>query len=98
MRVRLSPRALIEATAAVDWYDEISPRLGDRFQIELDNVLDRLATFPESAPVLVESFRSVPVGRFPYSVVYALMPDEIVVHSVWQSEQDPDLLFESLTR
>ena len=49
--------------------------LGDEFLDEFERCAARIVSFPESGQRCYEHFRRVIVARFPFSVVYEILPE-----------------------
>jgi plasmid stabilization system protein ParE len=83
------PDAAQEANDAVDYHDGLCPGLGDDFRAELDAVLARIQQNPTLYAVESGSVRLCPLHRFPYSVYYAALPDQIWVAAVGHQSRRP---------
>ena len=53
MRYELRPQALDDLVTAAIYYNSEQPGLGDRFTDAVEQVLERVQHFPESAPVVI---------------------------------------------
>jgi plasmid stabilization system protein ParE len=82
--------------AAWQSYEEILPGLGDRFEKEVRVGLDRIATFPESAPVYKEEFRRLLVPRFHHGIFCRTQGARLVVTAVLDLRRDPRAIDERL--
>ena len=79
---RTEPEASAELSEAAVWYEERRDGLGIEFLQTIDSALDLIARFPQAGVVvpgvpLDLPVRRVPVRRFPFHVVYLVMPDAI---------------------
>lgn len=83
------PDAAREANDAVDYYDGVSPGLGDDFRTELDAALTRIRQTPHAYAVESGSIRVCPLHRFPHSVYYEDLPDRIWVAAVGHQSRRP---------
>jgi toxin ParE1/3/4 len=91
-RVRFHEGASAEAEAAVGWYNERVPGLGEDFRIEVVNAIERVIEAPLAWPVSAYDPRArrCLLARFPYSVVYVLAGDEdIIVAAVAHARRRP---------
>ena len=88
----LTELAREEIREARAWYRCIGPSLGRDFARSIRSTLDRISAFPESYPELTPGVRKARVRRFPYSVVYRLHGEEVVVVALFHSRRDPRLL------
>ncbi|MGH9603401.1 MAG: type II toxin-antitoxin system RelE/ParE family toxin [Terriglobales bacterium] len=86
--------ASAELEAATLWYESQRPGLGAEFLDSLDAALRHIGRWPKAgAPVpdLADDLpvRRVPVGRFPYHVVYLEMAEEIRVVAIAHDRRQP---------
>jgi hypothetical protein len=95
MNLRILDVVLDEVAEAAAWYEMQREGLGESFRYEFDRRVDEIAAHPrqfakvEFAPVRGE-VRRVLLRRFPYLVVYKVLPDEIVVIACGYSGRGPD--------
>ena len=75
----LSP-AEEEMTKMALYYETASSRLGSDFLDDLQRTVDRLCNFPQSGEFIDSHLRRT--IRFPFSIIYALEENEIVVVAV----------------
>ena len=94
--VRHLPEARLEAMAAADWYDEQSPGLGTEFLTELEEAQAGVLAFPESGSPEEFSTRSRTLHRFPYSIIYRMTPEGVLVVAVAHHSRRPDYWHERL--
>ena len=92
--MKLGIEFLFEARAefddAADWYEEQEEGLKIVFIGAIDAALQRACTLPTAFP-LVESpsVRRVLVSKFPYSIIYSVESDAIIVYAVFHQSRDP---------
>lgn len=87
--VSFDPAACRELEEAADFYDFERPGLGAEFLAAVQEALRELTDFPESYPVLLGKTRKLVVGRFPYSIMYWLDGDDIVVSAIAHQSRRP---------
>jgi toxin ParE1/3/4 len=86
-QIRLAPEAVAEAREASRWYEERSPGIGAALLDEVATAVADLSRWP-GAGGLIEGVlfdgevRRVPVGRFPYHLVYTFTDDDVHVLAV----------------
>jgi plasmid stabilization system protein ParE len=80
--VEFDPLSADEVEAARRWYARRSPATADRFQDELDRIIDQIGLSPDLWPAYLHGTRVVRVGRFPYLVVYVETDDVVLVVAV----------------
>jgi plasmid stabilization system protein ParE len=81
--------AQVEFDEAFDWYSQQLPGLGLDFLECVTDVLDLIGSMPESYQIVFEDVRRAVVRKFPYSVLYRIEADQIVVLAVFHSKRDP---------
>jgi toxin ParE1/3/4 len=89
LRVRIHEAAEAEIKEAADFYDIESQGLGDEFGDEIDRIIERIATHPQAAPISRGSLRSIVLARFPYSLVYHIGENDIVVLAAAHQSRRP---------
>jgi plasmid stabilization system protein ParE len=88
-KVRLHPTAQQELHEAAAFYDLEGPGLGSAFVDDLERAAEQVRLMPESSPVARGAVRKKLMARFPYSVVYSLVNDEVVVLAVAHNRRRP---------
>lgn len=92
--VRLAPEAIAEAREASHWYEQRSPGVGAALLDEVAAAMAELAQWP-GAGALVDTVeadqevRRLPVGRFPYHLVYVHTSDVVHVLAVAHDRREP---------
>ncbi len=89
MKHRLLPIALQELTEALNYYDRIEPGLGLRFLEEFEKVIRRIQNFPEAWPICYHDYRKCRMRGFPFSAIYAVRADGIVVIAIAHAKRRP---------
>lgn len=90
--VRFHPAATAEAEAAVRWYNERVPGLGDDFRVETVRGVERIAEAPLRWPTSAYDPRArrFLLTRFPYSIVYVVTGDGgVVIAAVAHAKRRP---------
>ena len=90
VRIEFHPDALVEATAAREWYADISDSLSFAFSDELELVVDRIAASPERWRQHLHGTRAMLLERFPYLVVYRVRSDKVQIVAVQHTRRRPD--------
>jgi plasmid stabilization system protein ParE len=88
------PDAAAEARHAIDHYEILRAGLGDEFRAELAAALARIELNPqsyaaESGSSVSRAIRICPLHRFPYSVYYEPLADQIWVAAVAHQSRRP---------
>jgi len=74
---------------AYDWYQQREPELGAAFVREVDSCVKNIVLHPEMYPIVHKHVRQGLLRRFPYSVMYLIAGDAIIVLSVFHAARDP---------
>lgn len=82
-------RAAAELCGARTWYDGQSQGLGDEFIAEIARSFQRLTEFPYSGQEIDDGIRQASLRRFPYSIIYGVEGDFIVIYAVAHQHRDP---------
>ncbi|HUG91950.1 MAG TPA: type II toxin-antitoxin system RelE/ParE family toxin, partial [Planctomycetaceae bacterium] len=85
----LRPEAQAEFNEASDWYEQQRLGLGVDFVRCVQHALDLIEELPQMYAQVFEDVRQAPVRRFPYSVLYRVETDQIVVLAVFHGRRDP---------
>jgi len=87
--LRFHGEALEELTAGAVYYEAKSSGLGARFASEVEAATRIAAEFPEMGAPFKHGTRRVFPKKFPFSVVYRIQADEIVVLAVAPDARKP---------
>jgi plasmid stabilization system protein ParE len=88
-RLVIRPEADVELAEAAQWYEERSPGLGGEFLDSFLAVTDRLRQNPYLFAPAFQNARRALLHRFPYSVIYEVHGDEVVVLACFHESRDP---------
>lgn len=75
---------------ALDYYDEISNALGNRFRDNVDRRLDDIATNPEMFPFDVPPVRFAKIDRFPYLIFFAVTTEVVRILAIVHGASNPE--------
>ncbi len=89
MILRYTDRSKIDLTLAFEWYEKQRKGLGFDFLDCLETSLKSILKSPEMYQNVYANFRRCVVKRFPFSVFYTIEEGEIIIHSIFDSRQDP---------
>lgn len=89
MKIRYLAIARGEIREAADYYAAISPGLGKAFRLELHQLMRLVAKMPQAWPVSGEDTRKCLLTHFPYLVIYAPLPGELLVLAVGHQHRQP---------
>ena len=74
---------------AFNLFEDYREGFGVEFMTTLDAHLERIAVFPEMAPLYVERIRRQVMKGFPYGIFYEPYPTRILVTAILDLRQDP---------
>lgn len=89
LEAEFMPEAAAELSEAHRWYEDRVPGLGDEFVRAVKGVVAQASREPEFFPTVEADARRGLVRRFPYSVIYAVRRDRLVVFAVYHTSRDP---------
>ena len=87
--VRLHPDAEAELSEAAAFLDLESPGLGLVFLDDFEHAIKIIMSHPEVAPVLQGRVRRKVLRKFPYSIIYSVVDDEIRILAVCHQRRRP---------
>lgn len=91
IRVIFRPAAEADLHEAYDWYEQRQAGLGAEFVRCVDSCVQLIRSHPELYPEVHKRVRRGVVRRFPYSVLYFVTDDAIIVTSVFHAKRDPKI-------
>jgi len=90
-RIIFRPAAEHELREGYAWYEERVPGLGFEFVRAADACVQIIQRNPDIYPVVYKEVRQGIVRRFPYSILYLVVQDRVIVISVFHSSRDPKI-------
>ena len=79
-----------ELRNAAFYYRERSRRVSASFLAAVQNAVDQVLEFPQSAPVVRGHVRGKVVSKFPYTLMYRVDGDKVVILAVAHQKQRPE--------
>lgn len=89
MNVRFLSLTEQEIDEAVAWFDEQIEGKGTEFLDELDRVIRRIKVYPFASTEIEPDIRRCLFARFPYSLIYGIEEQTIVVIAVAHFRRTP---------
>jgi len=89
VRLVLHPAALAELVEAAGFYEVQASRLGLDFFQEVERILRILEDNPEVGPVFDAPYRRYMCRRFPFSVIYRVVGEEVRALAVMHQRRRP---------
>ena len=79
-----------EFEEAMEYYDEQRTGLGIEFSEEVRQALDRVSHYPEAWSQLSPRIRRCLVNRFPYSVIYEVRNELLIIIAIQHHLRKPE--------
>lgn len=89
MKLLVRPAAAADIDEAYLWYEAQREGLGDRFLDAVTQVFEVVRESPELYRVLHRDTRRAHVRRFPYSILYRVVGDVVVVVGCFHGSRNP---------
>jgi len=89
MRVCLLPEAEKELFKAAQWYSQQAVGLDYEFIRCIDEATARIVRAPLMFPVVHRDKRRIIVKRFPYSIIFDVTEDEILIYAIFHFSRSP---------
>jgi len=83
------PEAKKELHQSVEYYEKKASGLEDEFLNEVVRTLDLIKAYPILGYPLKDSTRRMLVQRFPYSLIYSVQDDHIIVYALMHFHRRP---------
>lgn len=80
----------IEMTEASIFYEDATSGLGVEFLVEVQRVIDLVREHPQFGPSLDPQFRQAFLHRFPFSLIYSIEADSILIVAVAHQRRRPE--------
>ena len=81
--------ARTELIDAQDWYEGEATGLGPRFRQAVDAVIERMSDNPRQFPNVLKNVRRALLRRFPYSLLFVIEDDALIVIACFHASRDP---------
>jgi len=94
MKIRFLKVAKIEFDQAIDYYNEQTEGLGDRFKNEIRSSIDMIMQFPTLYPFYMDDIRRCIAHTFPYSIFYSYQEDTIYIYAITSHFREPSIYIE----
>lgn len=89
MRYEFHPEAEQELYESASRYETEAPGLGLRFGDEVERVIQLVLEHPDLGSRLDEDLRHFVLRKFPFSVVYAVLPDVVYIVAIAHGSREP---------
>ena len=88
--IRLLEAAQKELDDAYDYYEAQATGLGSQFIDEMLGTMKSIRKHPEAWPVFSRRSRRCLVSRFPYSIIYQVLEDKILIVAIAHMHRKPE--------
>ena len=83
------PAAAADVEDAYRWYETQRPGLGEDFLTAVSAVIESLKTYPERFPIVYRQARRANLRRFPYSLFYRIIEDQVIILACMHGRRHP---------
>ena len=93
-QIKVTQLAEDELDETIEWYEEEKPGLGIAFLNEFFNQIAYLKDNPYLYQEAYQTYRRMPVKRYPYVVYYGIeeQSKKVTVLAVWHTSKNPERL------
>lgn len=88
-RAVFHPEASQEYLQAIEYYAAINPELGERFDAQIQRLVDEVSRDPQRFFRLHPPAQRALARKFPYSLVYLDQPDRVWIVAVMHTSRRP---------
>ncbi|MNX80774.1 Plasmid stabilization system protein [compost metagenome] len=89
-KIIILPLAEKEIDESIEFYESRSKGLGRQFLLYLKSYLKVLKTNPELFEIKKQPcFRELTLVKFPFVIIYEIIGNEIIIHSVFHTSRNP---------
>ena len=96
MHFKITEPAEIELQDAYEYYETQSERLGEKFINSFRSGIDRILCLPEAWSPIRYNVRKCVLDRFPYSIIYALEDEMIIILAIAHHHRMPEYWIDRL--
>lgn len=88
--ILLSRKATAELEDAIRYYNQIDKKLGEKFYSEFIENLNYVRINPFLFQIKFDTFREIPLKKFPFVIVYELIDHSIIVNAIFHTSRNPE--------
>jgi plasmid stabilization system protein ParE len=89
MRVQLADGAKRDFADGLRWYRKRSDQAANHFIEETNNTIAKILKAPARNRQIRPDIRTIRIKRYPYSLIYLIHPDSIIIVAVAHSKRRP---------
>lgn len=90
-RLIFHPKFAVELEDAIDWYKKISDKVSKNFKNETKVAIATIQKNPFAFQKIEQGFRLFYLKKFPYSIVFSVEENEILVYSFFHTSRNPNV-------
>ncbi len=94
--IKFDPDAGAEFLSAIEYYEERRAGLGHGFRESVKTELENIAEMPFLFRVLHPPFRRCLVPKFPYSLIFSIEPNFILIIAVAHTKRKPGYWYDRM--
>lgn len=87
----IKPLAELDATKAVNWYNNKKVGLGEEFLLVLDAVIHAIERNPKQYQIVYKNIRRAFIQRFPYGIFFVVEENVIYVLAIQHTSRNPKI-------
>lgn len=92
MTLKLHPLAENDLKIALNYYFDISQKLGKRFLSHIDKQFTNILNSPDLYQYETKTSQKVIMKKFPYIIIYEQYEDIIMILAIFHTKQNPEKL------
>lgn len=89
MRVVYSQGAQRDFHDGFRWYRKRSDQAAEGFVTSMEHTLERIIAHPERFRLIADNIRKAHFKRYPYSLIFRVLPDRVKVYAVAHDKRRP---------
>jgi plasmid stabilization system protein ParE len=89
VRLRILSSVYEEVTDAFVYYENESPGLGDRFLENIDMMYEYISDYPLMYQINFDDVHRAVLTDFPYAIFFTYDSQEVTIHAIRHTKQDP---------
>ncbi len=78
-----------EYIEAYSYYEEQQKGLGDKFELEMDSIIEYIIGNPFIFPRKFKHYREAPLKKFPFFIVYEIYGHSVIINSIFHMSRNP---------
>jgi hypothetical protein len=89
---QILPKTTGEIESAFEYYNQISPPLGENLMAEVKDTISIACQFPLSRSYYWYKFRAILLPTFPYFLIYSIKKEELIFYAFFPARENPEKL------